>query len=268
MRKFIGRIRVRRYLRPFVPSRLNRGKADSKSIRTILEIVGESIALAVLIVMVFQYTLSRKAIEKMAEQNALSAGSLARIDSTIKLMHEANQLVKESNDLTKENIKVELGKLDEDRRKTAIEENRLQEELRPMLVINPIKTADIKSDSANNYSLWITIENVGESGAESVILSTTIATDKQVLPKLPLRPLGKIPPKRNAQVVPLNLLARSEDLFILTEVSYKWVLPSGSELPFVECKAHWIEYDSSANEYVRCGKLDEDDINLIFKKGK
>jgi hypothetical protein len=265
MTKF-RRIRDRRYLRPFVPRRLNRGKTDSKNVRTILEIVGECIALGVLIVMVFQYTLSRKAIEKMAEQNALSTESIARIDSTIQLMHEANELTRESNDLTKQYVGVEA-------KRTSIEENRFQEELRPRLVINPLRITDIKKDTAvDNYTAWIKISNEGVGEAKDVIVYNTIASSTGILESPRNWVFKSIPPKSPnkdfPKLIPLELPSRSGDLFILTEISYNWVQPSGIKSPYDDHKGHVLYRDLLTNDFVTCGTLDEGDITRVFKKSK
>ncbi len=233
-----------------------------KNIRPILEIIGEGIALAVLIVMVCQWSkmseqnnLSRTAVEKMAEQNALSAASIARIDSTIQLMHEANELSKESNDLTKQYVGREAGK-------KMIEENRLQEELRPRLLIKALSVKDMKKDTA-----CISILNFGHSNAERIRISTTIANISGILGEPQLYSLNDIIPNQN-RVLAFYLPLKSGDLDILTEISYNWVLPSGVVIPFEEYKGQMLYVDSLTNEVVRCAVLQESDITEIFKRQK
>jgi hypothetical protein len=268
MIKFLGRMQNRRNLRRFVPRRLNRGKPETKNIRTTLEIIGECIALGVLIVMVFQYTLSRKAIDKMAEQNVLSANSLARIDSTIRLMHEANELARESNDLTRSSVLVEIGKLKEEQRKSTILEIRLEEELRRELIIQPLTTKDIRTDTTNNrLTIWITVYNKGVSDAESITFSTIIATDKQIEQQQPPHTLNTIAAK-NGNTFPTPIPSQLTDFYILAIVRYNWVLRSGLKKSYVEHKAYSFKYNHTENNYLSCRRLEEGRIKNIFKNIK
>jgi hypothetical protein len=235
-----------------------------KNTRTILEIIGEAIALFVLIVMVCQWSkmgeqnkLSRKAVEKMAEQNALSTASIARIDSTIKLMREANELTKESNDLTKQYVGVEA-------KRTTIEENKQKEEQRPRLVIN-LKASDIVKDTIqSNYTAWINVHNEGSSEAQGVNISTTIADQNQILGSQLNSSFNNIPPN-GLKHHPVKLPSKSSNLFLLIELDYKWIQPNGQNIQYPEHKGYQLFRDSLTYDFLRCLQMYEDDINNIFR---